>query len=99
MGEQDKHGQEINVGDHVYTKIRGGHREGEVSIYKWPIMDNICNSSSLKVEQVVETQEEAKEAGVKNPPKVRTWTYQMYNLWASHEIKYLVSLNIVKLRL
>jgi hypothetical protein len=51
MTEQDKHGQEIRLGDHVYTKIRGGHREGDV-------------------EQIVETPEEAKKAGVKNPPKV-----------------------------
>ena len=51
MTQQDKRGHEIKPGDHVYTKIRGGHREGEV-------------------EQVVETQQEAKEADVKNPPKV-----------------------------
>jgi hypothetical protein len=48
---EDKHGEEIKEGDHVYTKFRGGRHEGDV-------------------EQVVETKEEAEEAGVKNPPKV-----------------------------
>jgi hypothetical protein len=35
MVEHDKHGQEIKVGDNVYTKFRGGHREGEVSLCTW----------------------------------------------------------------
>ncbi|KAI0895079.1 hypothetical protein F4806DRAFT_469846 [Annulohypoxylon nitens] len=48
---KDKQGEPINEGDHVWTKIRGGRREGDV-------------------EQVIETADEAKEAGVKNPPKV-----------------------------
>jgi hypothetical protein len=30
MAEQDKHGHKIEVGDHVSTKFRGGHREGDV---------------------------------------------------------------------
>ena len=30
---QDKKGNEIEPGDRVYTKIRGGKREGEVSAY------------------------------------------------------------------
>lgn len=30
MTEHDKHGQEIHLDDHVYTRIRGGRREGEV---------------------------------------------------------------------
>ncbi len=54
MTEKDKHGNPIHEGDHVYTKIRGGHREGDV-------------------EKIVETQEQAKEANVKNPPKVRSF--------------------------
>jgi len=49
--ETDKKGEPIEVGDHVYTKIRGGRREGDV-------------------EQIVETQDEAQKADVKNPPKV-----------------------------
>lgn len=48
---QDKEGKPIEEGDHVWTPIRGGKREGEV-------------------EQVVTTEEDAKEANVKHPPKV-----------------------------
>ncbi|KAI0836833.1 hypothetical protein F5Y06DRAFT_304945 [Hypoxylon sp. FL0890] len=48
---KDKQGEPIQEGDTVWTKARGGKREGEV-------------------DKVVNTAEEAKEAGVKNPPKV-----------------------------
>ncbi|KAI9694308.1 MAG: hypothetical protein M1820_009032 [Bogoriella megaspora] len=53
MAEQvhSKEGEPIEEGDHVYTKIRGGRREGDV-------------------DKVVISEEEAKEEGVKNPPKV-----------------------------
>lgn len=27
---EDKHGEPINIGDHVYTPIRGGRHEGDV---------------------------------------------------------------------
>ncbi|RKU44527.1 hypothetical protein DL546_007027 [Coniochaeta pulveracea] len=48
---KDKNGEPINVGDNVFTKIRGGSHEGQV-------------------EKIVTTEEEAKEEGVKRPPKV-----------------------------
>ncbi|KAL7935185.1 hypothetical protein V8C35DRAFT_298720 [Trichoderma chlorosporum] len=47
----DKEGQPIQEGDEVWTRIRGGKRQGEV-------------------EDIVYTEEEAKSADVKNPPKV-----------------------------
>ncbi len=48
---KDKDSIPIKEGDEVWTRIRGGKREGEV-------------------EGVVTSEAEAKEAGVKNPPKV-----------------------------
>lgn len=48
---QDKKSQPIKEGDEVWTKIRGGKREGTV-------------------EEVVTSEKQAKEADVKNPPKV-----------------------------
>lgn len=51
---KDKNGEPINVGDNVFTKIRGGSHEGQV-------------------EKIVTTEEEAKEEGVKRPPKVGTF--------------------------
>ncbi|KAJ0108753.1 hypothetical protein J7T55_011244 [Diaporthe amygdali] len=48
---QSKHGEPIEEGDHVYTKIRGVRHEG-------------------KVEKMVTTEDEAKQQGIKNPPKV-----------------------------
>ena len=50
MAVKDKHGHEIKLGDHVFTRVRGGRHEGDV-------------------ERIVETEAEAKEADVKNPPK------------------------------
>ncbi|KAI0848826.1 hypothetical protein F5Y00DRAFT_262299 [Daldinia vernicosa] len=47
----DKQGQPIREGDAVWTKVRGGRREGDV-------------------DRVVESEAEARDAGVKNPPKV-----------------------------
>ncbi|KAI1469412.1 uncharacterized protein F4812DRAFT_457952 [Daldinia caldariorum] len=47
----DKQGQPIQEGDVVWTRIRGGRREG-------------------RVDRVVESGAEAREARVKNPPKV-----------------------------
>ncbi|OTA65953.1 hypothetical protein K449DRAFT_431415 [Hypoxylon sp. EC38] len=47
---KDKRGEPISEGDTVWTKARGGKREGEV-------------------DRVINTADEAKEAGVKNPPK------------------------------
>jgi hypothetical protein len=72
MTERDKHGQEINVGDHVYTKIRGGRREGEVGHLKYSTLSRVILSKCPfpKVEEIVETQQQAKDADVKNPPKV-----------------------------
>lgn len=48
---KDKAGKPIEHGDHVWTRIRGGRREGDV-------------------EQVATTDQEAKDANIKNPPKV-----------------------------
>ncbi|KAI2777846.1 hypothetical protein F4815DRAFT_274097 [Daldinia loculata] len=48
---KDKQGQPIREGDTVWTKARGGRREG-------------------KVYRVVESEAEARDVGVKNPPKV-----------------------------
>lgn len=59
---KDKQGETINEGDHVWTKIRGGRREGDV-------------------EQIVETTSEAKEAGVKNPPKVGWRVFSYHFCW------------------
>ena len=49
---KDKSSQPINEGDEVWTRIRGGKREGTV-------------------EEVIVSEKQAKEADVKNPPKVR----------------------------
>ncbi|KAF3104118.1 hypothetical protein TWF706_004591 [Orbilia oligospora] len=51
---EDKHGQRIEVGDTVYTKIRGGKHEGEVE----------------KIVRTAEEAQNFQETSVKNPPKV-----------------------------
>jgi len=48
---RDKDSKPIEEGDVVWTRFRGGKREGEV-------------------DKVVETEAQASEAGVKNPPKI-----------------------------
>ncbi|ODA82753.1 hypothetical protein RJ55_01262 [Drechmeria coniospora] len=48
---KDKNSQPIEEGDHVWTRFRGGHREGQA-------------------EDIVTTEQEAREAQVKHPPKV-----------------------------
>jgi hypothetical protein len=69
---KDKTGQPIEVGDHVYTKIRGGRHEGDVrcstfSIYGAGLMD----AGHDQVSEIVTDKQEAEEKGIKNPPKVR----------------------------
>ncbi|MCJ1248032.1 hypothetical protein MMC30_005247 [Trapelia coarctata] len=53
----DNHGEEINEGDTVWTKIRGGKREGEVE----EIAHNEAEAKGVDMEG---------GKGVKNPPKV-----------------------------
>jgi hypothetical protein len=71
MSEQvkDKFGNPIAIGDEVFTKIRGGRREGKVRFgpfqNRFPIHTEIC-----KVEMIVTTEAEAQKEDVKNPPKV-----------------------------
>jgi len=67
---QDKTGNPIEVGDTVFTKFRGGHREGKV--IPSPLFHDVClnNAEIWKVEKIVTTKEEAEKEGVKNPPKV-----------------------------
>jgi hypothetical protein len=55
---KDKEGEPIHVGDTVYTRIRGGGREGQVEV----IYD--------KSGKVVEGCDEGVRINVKNPPKV-----------------------------
>jgi hypothetical protein len=89
-----KQGHKIDVGDEVYTRMRGGHREGQVSSTiaseAFPILPvardphlipiQLCHCrtrlfqhllTTVQVENIVTTEDEAREANVKNPPKVR----------------------------
>ncbi|RYO27773.1 hypothetical protein AA0113_g12235 [Alternaria arborescens] len=50
-----KSGEQIEEGDHVYTRIRGGRHEG---------------NQQGKVNKIVTDQEEADAEDVKHPPKV-----------------------------
>jgi len=55
---KDKQGEPIHVGDTVYTKFRGGHREGKVeALYD-------------KSGEVVEGSDDDVRITVQNPPKV-----------------------------
>ncbi|KAK3076570.1 hypothetical protein LTS18_012654, partial [Coniosporium uncinatum] len=65
---KSKEGEPINEGDHVLTKIRGGRREGDVSLSP-PHLDHSYIHRRSQVDKIVTTQEDADEAGVKNPPK------------------------------
>jgi len=71
-----KQGEFIQKGDHVYTKIRSGRHEGDVSS---PLSPQYCVScpiavadfpTSSQVEKIVTSEKEAQRKGVKNPPKV-----------------------------
>lgn len=64
-----KQGEPINEGDHVYTKIRGGRHEGDVSQPRMYAYVNVPLKRP-QVEKIVTTKDEADAEGVKNPPKV-----------------------------
>lgn len=67
----DKQGNPIEVGDEVVTKMRGGKRQGVVCIHL-SLRDTIWSwQESWKAEDIVMSEEEAKEKGVKHPPKVK----------------------------
>jgi hypothetical protein len=63
-----KQGDPIEEGDHVYTKIRGGRHEGDVSILERAVFTPA--DIATQVEKIVSTSEAAEEEAVKNPPKV-----------------------------
>lgn len=65
---EDKEGAPIKQGDSVFTKIRGGKREGEVTLLSFSHKLEMANY--LQVDKVVMSEEEAKKENVKNPPKV-----------------------------
>lgn len=73
---KDRKDETIQEGDHVWTRFRGGVREGEV----WPksswvyttlasllITDDSC---TMQVQKVVLDEHEARKEEVANPPKV-----------------------------
>ncbi|KAJ5641003.1 hypothetical protein N7528_000628 [Penicillium herquei] len=68
----DKKGQAITQGDYVLTKIRGGHREGEVRLNHFGLGVGYIEISPYQepVEKVVTDQAEALAERVTNPPKV-----------------------------
>lgn len=71
---KDKYGNAIHQGDHVYTKIRGGRHEGEVTYPNQPHYEQKKQHALTllsQVEKIVKNQAEAEEEDVKNPPKVR----------------------------
>ena len=65
-------------GDHVWTRYRGGVREGDVSFPPNPLqttltlLSDLTNmfQSRLKVQKIVMDEREAREEVVANPPKV-----------------------------
>lgn len=64
-------GEPIQEGDHVYTKIRGGRHEGDVSTFdSLAVWKCLQSHSNAQVETIVTTKEAAREYGVKHPPKV-----------------------------
>jgi len=65
---EDKEGAPIKQGDSVFTKIRGGKREGEVTLLS--LSHKLEMANYLQVDKVVMSEEEAKKENVKNPPKV-----------------------------
>lgn len=73
---KDRKDETIQEGDHVWTRFRGGVREGEVwSESSWVyiifslflITDDSC---TMQVQKVVMDEHEAREEEVANPPKV-----------------------------
>jgi hypothetical protein len=65
----DRKDEEIHEGDWVWTRFRGGVREGEVSlsffVFFYQIID-LC----VQVHKIVKDEKEARDEGVANPPKV-----------------------------
>jgi hypothetical protein len=77
-GVVSKNGEQIEQGDHVHTRIRGGRHEGYVCSV--PPQSFYCTHEAFerkganvsKVEGIVTSKEKADAGGVKNPPKVRS---------------------------
>ena len=66
---EDRVGTPIEEGDTVFTKIRGGKREGKVSIpsFTWLIVRQL---KPMQVYKIDVNEEDAKRDHVKHPPKV-----------------------------
>lgn len=72
---KDRKNEDIHEGDEVWTRFRGGVRQGEVrqrdiSLRLYPrCIDLSARGSQAK--KIVTDEREAREEDVKNPPKVK----------------------------
>jgi hypothetical protein len=72
---KDRKDEDIHEGDEVWTRFRGGVRQGEVRQrdISLPLYTRCIDLSARgsQVEKIVTDEREAREEDVKNPPKVR----------------------------